>query len=331
MTPLLEPNNRRKHHFGGVIALLSLLGVVGLASAQSTTAFQDIPCGVFLDLPAPAGSSTPFLPFTVTLCGGEELNVTTRSYPLRAAPYTDEPYYTGTYSWALTAEWRLGSIDPAINPGDYYGRFQGSGPTGDLLLDFDVPIAAFGMSSVQVNGAPLTYADRMRLFDGPLGTGNLIAEVISEGPPSTQYHVALRFTGFDAGTPVIRSAVIDVQSNQDGIHLDGLAFGAASSPSASAEEPGLPNRRLHGPHPNPMFHSTSFVVDLAAESAVRLEVFDLAGRRVGTLVDEVRPAGRHTVTWDGRTDSGLRAPAGVYFARFLAGGVAETRRIHLVQ
>jgi hypothetical protein len=47
---------------------------------------------------------------------------------------------------------------------------------------------------------------------------------------------------------------------------------------------------------------------------VRLEVFDVAGRRLTTLVSGVRGAGEHEVAWGGETRSGL-ARHGVYFAR----------------
>ncbi|MGH7731437.1 MAG: FlgD immunoglobulin-like domain containing protein [Candidatus Eiseniibacteriota bacterium] len=47
---------------------------------------------------------------------------------------------------------------------------------------------------------------------------------------------------------------------------------------------------------------------------VRLQVFDVSGRLLTTLVDGYRPAGEHEVAWDGGTATG-RMPSGVYFAR----------------
>src|SRR5262249_40738233 len=47
---------------------------------------------------------------------------------------------------------------------------------------------------------------------------------------------------------------------------------------------------------------------------VRLEVFDVAGRRVATLFDGMRGAGEHEVAWDGETRAGT-VQRGVYFAR----------------
>lgn len=69
-------------------------------------------------------------------------------------------------------------------------------------------------------------------------------------------------------------------------------------------------------HPNPFGTATKLAFTLAEPGAVRLEIVDIAGRSVVTLADAWMAAGRHEFTWNGRTDSGESAPAGVYFARF---------------
>ncbi len=80
--------------------------------------------------------------------------------------------------------------------------------------------------------------------------------------------------------------------------------------------------------PNPFNPSTSIRFDVPAGGArVRLQVFDVAGRRVRTLFDENAPAGRQTITWFGNDDSGHPVPGGVYFCRLTAPGFAETRKM----
>ena len=58
---------------------------------------------------------------------------------------------------------------------------------------------------------------------------------------------------------------------------------------------------------------------LAEGAEVRLQVFDVSGRHLTTLVDGFRPAGEHEVAWDGSTASGPM-PSGVYFARVQTAG-----------
>ena len=59
----------------------------------------------------------------------------------------------------------------------------------------------------------------------------------------------------------------------------------------------------------------AMLVDLPAEQAARLDLFDLQGRRVRTLADRRLPAGASVIHWDGRDANGRRLDPGLYFAR----------------
>ena len=83
-------------------------------------------------------------------------------------------------------------------------------------------------------------------------------------------------------------------------------------------------------YPNPFNPSTIIPYQLPAAGHVRLEVFNVLGQRLATLVDAERSAGVHTAQWDG-TDAARRAVgAGVYIYRLSSGGMAESRRMVLV-
>jgi len=73
------------------------------------------------------------------------------------------------------------------------------------------------------------------------------------------------------------------------------------------------------PTPNPARGDVRFALAVPAPMRVRVDVFDLAGRRVATLLDETLSPGEHALGWDGRSD-GARAPAGRYRVRWLAQG-----------
>ena len=89
---------------------------------------------------------------------------------------------------------------------------------------------------------------------------------------------------------------------------------------------------LHPNVPNPFNPTTTIAFDLARAGYVRLEVFDVGGRSVRVLVDEVRPAGRnHRVVWDGLDAAGARASSGVYFYRLVAGDLTATRKMIVVK
>lgn len=89
--------------------------------------------------------------------------------------------------------------------------------------------------------------------------------------------------------------------------------------------------RLYPCQPNPFNPRTTIRYDLPEAGPVRLSVFDLAGRRVRTLVDESMPQGSHEAVWDGRDASGREVSSGTYLARLEFGGKVEVVRMGLVR
>jgi flagellar hook assembly protein FlgD len=66
---------------------------------------------------------------------------------------------------------------------------------------------------------------------------------------------------------------------------------------------------------------------LPVAGTVDLSVYDASGRRVATLLHSDLPAGRRSVTWDGREASGRPVAAGLYFARLVTPQGSALRRI----
>jgi hypothetical protein len=71
--------------------------------------------------------------------------------------------------------------------------------------------------------------------------------------------------------------------------------------------------------------------DLPRPGHVRLELFDLRGRRVASLVDRDLAAGAHAVPWHGVDDRGRAAPSGLYLARLVAGDQVRTSKLLLAR
>jgi hypothetical protein len=92
-------------------------------------------------------------------------------------------------------------------------------------------------------------------------------------------------------------------------------------------------------HPNPFNPSTTIKYELAQSAGVKLEIFDMMGRHVRTLVNQRQPAGRYAITWDGRNEQGEALASGVYLYQLRAGdpsagsgrGFVQTRRMALVR
>ena len=73
------------------------------------------------------------------------------------------------------------------------------------------------------------------------------------------------------------------------------------------------------------------VVALPVASKVRLEVYNIAGQRVATVVDEYLSAGYHQAVFHGVDDSGRQLASGVYLHRLVAGDYVETRKMLLIK
>jgi hypothetical protein len=84
-------------------------------------------------------------------------------------------------------------------------------------------------------------------------------------------------------------------------------------------------------YPNPFRARTTLEFTLPKRGDVRLEVYDVLGRRVRTLVDRSYDAGRHTVRWDGRNDTGQAVASGIYLGRLKVGDQRHVQRLVLVR
>jgi hypothetical protein len=124
-----------------------------------------------------------------------------------------------------------------------------------------------------------------------------------------------------AGNPaiVLRSAIARDIDNQS-VPLATAGVGGTQATFATG---------LGSIYPNPVRGNATVEFSLRAESDVSLEVFDLLGRRVTTLVRGTQPAGTRLVNWNGHTTTGARLMPGMYVIRFKAGAVLQSRRVLL--
>ncbi len=118
----------------------------------------------------------------------------------------------------------------------------------------------------------------------------------------------------------LRSAPVSAVTDETGYFA--LALGGSLA---------LPEQFDLGPnYPNPFNPSTVIPYQLPTPMQVRLEVFNILGQRVATLVDGERPAGFHTAHWDATDAAGRAVAAGVYLYRLSGDGVHVTRSMVLI-
>lgn len=84
-------------------------------------------------------------------------------------------------------------------------------------------------------------------------------------------------------------------------------------------------------YPNPFNPTTTIRFLIETPSQVTLEVFDVTGRRVATLLNDALARGQHTVAWDARNEAGQTVSSGVYFYRLQAGDIVQTKQMTFIK
>ncbi len=97
--------------------------------------------------------------------------------------------------------------------------------------------------------------------------------------------------------------------------------------SAVEQRPEALRVLLRSADPNPFAGRTTLRYALPSASDVSLQVFDLGGRLVRTLVHAAQPAGSYVIDWDGRDDASRPLPSGVYLTQLKAGAAAATHKV----
>ncbi|MGH1363214.1 MAG: FlgD immunoglobulin-like domain containing protein [Calditrichia bacterium] len=104
---------------------------------------------------------------------------------------------------------------------------------------------------------------------------------------------------------------------------------------AAANSDGIPlvplEFALDQNYPNPFNPETTIRYQLKQISTVTLDIYNVLGQRVRSLVDGKVDTGAHAVVWDGRSDSGVSVASGVYIYRLKAGEYVNARKMVLVR
>jgi hypothetical protein len=194
---------------------------------------------------------------------------------------------------------------------------------------------AAGNDGLQVvfNGAYLHNNLAIRFGTAPPVTWLEVSPTSGSVPPAGQANLAVDYdaTGLALGTyeALIRLATNDPDEAVINVPVT-LTVSSATDAQVSIE---LPKEfELAIPEPNPFSKTTAIRYAVPVEGRrVSISLFDLAGRRVRTLVDGPQSAGRHVAQWDGRDEKGLRVASGVYFYRMDAGSFSQIQKVTVLK
>lgn len=218
-----------------------------------------------------------------------------------------------------------------------YCEIPSSASTGDC----DVRVTEIGITT-------WTLVNGFRILDVPSSCGDvdgsglvdiddivyLISYIFGGGPPP----VPLESGDVDC------TFAIDVD---DVVYLIQYVFAGGYSPcdpwdigmtsciptsAEDAEPTRLPTEfALSQNFPNPFNAETTMEFSLERSERIRIDVFDILGRRIRKLVDERMSPGVNAIVWDGRDDDGRTVASGTYFYRLAAGSFVETKKMVMIK
>jgi hypothetical protein len=132
----------------------------------------------------------------------------------------------------------------------------------------------------------------------------------------------VRFRVLKSGPPGIALASVDARDAANQPIQEGATTSAAPVPTRTL---------LLAPAPNPTRGTATVSYALAHPGAVQLVVYDIAGRRVRTLVSGVKDPGAYRIAWDAHDDGGRAVATGVYHVALEADGLRMSQRLVLVR
>lgn len=141
----------------------------------------------------------------------------------------------------------------------------------------------------------------------------------------------------DTGSEPVQNALVELIDQAtfrtDSIRTDEQGAYQITIPSTGVDDFST-NKPVHfnllQNYPNPFNPSTVIGYELSHPSAIRIDIYNVLGRKVKTLVDGFQSMGQGRVVWDTTDDGGQGVPAGVYIYSLKAEGVRINRKMLLI-
>lgn len=298
-----------------------------------------------------AGDGTypsPYAGQTITVTGIVTNNTygTTSTYPTSTKFYISDPGggpWSGLYIYVFGTGVQVG--DQVICTGpltEYYGMtemvFQ-TGVTNVQIVSSGNQVPAPALISTAALASPANGALGEQWESCLVKVENVTATTtpdshdefyVNDGSGAGQIDNACflyghHFTGFTVGQHWDRIVgIVDYNFNLYGLNpRDNNDIYTTSNQDYVV----LPEAKLMGSYPNPFAGETTIAFNLKSAQNVNISVFNLKGQKVRTLVNEVKAAQLHNVTFDGKDDNGVQLKPGVYFYKMAAGNNVESHKL----
>lgn len=231
----------------------------------------------------------------------------------------------------------------------YHDEVPGAGMESEMRINADMPASVAGVElDIQYNPGSIEMLPPMlspQMPSGPNGfqlswsddgNGHMKVLIYSSSPWDENELISEGLSDI-VKLPFISKGPISATDN--GLLKITKAFvstGSAKNIPVEGGGPSIPTTfALFQNRPNPFNPNTTIDFNINGSASggehVTLEVFNLLGQLVKTLVDEQLPTGQHSAVWDGTDKYGHRAASGIYLYRLRVGNDSQTKKMMLLK
>jgi len=166
-----------------------------------------------------------------------------------------------------------------------------------------------------------------------IGSGGALGSLDSIGNDWLEYRYTIEGSAGETLSVRFRMSTDD-SDVAEGVYIDDVSVTSGGVPTDTGADE-LPEAvvpaALHQNRPNPFTSSTMISFSMNMEAPVVLSVYNIQGRLIRTIVNDVRGTGDHSVPWDGRDELGADVAAGVYLYRLTIDEYEDTGKMILVR
>ncbi|GAF80334.1 unnamed protein product, partial [marine sediment metagenome] len=209
----------------------------------------------------------------------------------------------------------------AVDDTSGIASFSSRGPSYDGRIKPEVCALGVSTACASGNGVSYTHLDGTSLST-PLVAG-AAAVLLSANPSWTPMMVreALMKTASQSNTPDndYGYGIIDIW---EAINIDTLLLDGKTIPGEFL---------LYQNYPNPFNSNTTIEYDLKKSTRVEIKIFDILGKEVITLVNNIESPGRKSIIWNGTDQNGNLVSTGVYFYNLVIDEATFTKKMLLIK
>ncbi len=257
------------------------------------------------------------------------------SVPVRMTDSAGSTIFPGSISKCFSYDGKYVVRDYLVNGSAYWVKYPSGGPvvfTGDSLAEDSVPVSG-SWNMIGTISVPVAVSSIASIPPGIVVSGFFTYNGSSYVPVDTLVpgHGYWVKSG-SAGTLLLSANTQSMKSGQIRIIADSELppsppAGDYDIAQQSQDSPAASHFALDRTYPNPFNPSTTVSYVIGRQSFVRLNVYDMFGRTVAVLVNEMKQPGTYRAVWRPAGD----IPSGVYFCRLMAGNFSDVRRMVLMR